>query len=196
MTRSIIPNAMIYLLGFPGTGKYTIAMEIVAQAGFRLVDNHLINNPVFSLIHADGKTKLPEVVWDYTDRIWEVVADTMINISPPHFSFVLTNVLFEDNPGDRAHFHKVENVAKRRGACFVPVRLEISDVEEHGRRITAHDRAARFKETDGDRPRYYAESREVLRPDHPHVLTLDVTALSASNAAAEILRHAGKCGGR
>lgn len=196
MPENTVANTMIYLLGFPGTGKYTIAKEIVAQAGFRLVDNHLINNPIFSLIQTDGKTKLPRMVWDYTDRIWEVVADTMVNLSPPDASFVLTNMLIEGEAGDMAHFGKVSTVAEKRGACLVPVRLDISNVEEHIRRITASDRADRFKETDAGRPQYYAETKKILRPDHPHVLTLDVTTLSASDAAAEILQHARKCGGR
>lgn len=48
-------NTIIYLLGFPGTGKYTIAKEICKQADFKLVDNHLINNPLFTLIENDDK---------------------------------------------------------------------------------------------------------------------------------------------
>ena len=59
-------NTIIYLIGFAGTGKYTIAKEICRLTNARLVDNHLINNPVFSLIRADGKTLLPESVWEKT----------------------------------------------------------------------------------------------------------------------------------
>jgi shikimate kinase len=39
-------NTMIYLIGFAGAGKFTIAKEICKSAEARLVDNHLINNPI------------------------------------------------------------------------------------------------------------------------------------------------------
>lgn len=38
----------LYLIGFAGTGKYTIAKELV-KFGYKVIDNHLINNPIFSL---------------------------------------------------------------------------------------------------------------------------------------------------
>jgi hypothetical protein len=68
-------NTIVYLLGFAGTGKYTIAQELSRRTGARLVDNHLINNPVFSLIQVDGKTPLPEAVSDKTWAIRHVVLD-------------------------------------------------------------------------------------------------------------------------
>ena len=52
-------NSIIYLLGHYGVGKLTVAKAICAVTGARLFDNHLINNVVFSLIEADGKTTLP-----------------------------------------------------------------------------------------------------------------------------------------
>jgi shikimate kinase len=38
--------AVIYLIGIPGVGKYTIAKEISRLTGARVVDNQLINLPV------------------------------------------------------------------------------------------------------------------------------------------------------
>lgn len=40
------PPITLYLIGFAGTGKYTIAKEL-AKVGYKLVDNHLINNSIF-----------------------------------------------------------------------------------------------------------------------------------------------------
>ena len=68
-------STIVYLIGFAGTGKHTIALEICRLTGARLVDNHLINNPVFSLIQADGKTRLPETVWKKTWAIRHIVLD-------------------------------------------------------------------------------------------------------------------------
>ena len=108
-----IENTIIYLLGFPGTGKYTIAREICAQqANFKLVDNHLINIPLFSLIENDGKTPLPPRIWDNVGKIWEAVLDTIIHIAPANYSFVLTNALSDQGDTDRPWF---ERVVKGRG---------------------------------------------------------------------------------
>jgi hypothetical protein len=183
-------NTFIYLVGFPGTGKYTIAKEIVGKAGFRLVDNHLINNPIFSLINADGKTPLPARVWDNTLKVWEAVADTLVHISPPEYSFVLTNHLSEGDAADHRHYERVRSVAEQRRARFIPVRLVISNVDEHVKRITSADRSLRHKQTDPASPQQYAETKEVLHIHHPHILTLDISALSAGEAADIILDHA------
>jgi len=182
-------NTIIHLLGAPGTGKYTIAQEMRGLCDIRLVDNHLINNPLFSLVRLDGKTKLPPRIWDNIGMIWDAVADTMIHISPREFSFILTNALFDHDDEDRKHMLEMKAVADARGGRYVPVRLIISDVAEHVARITAPGREARMKETDATKPAYYA-GREVLKTRLATELTLDVTALSPLAAARAVLQHA------
>lgn len=183
-------NTLIYLLGFPGTGKYTIAKQICAQdSAFRLVDNHLINNTLFSLIAQDGITPLPERIWNNVGAVWEAVLDTIVHIAPREYSFVLTNALTDEGKTDRAWFDRVKTGAQERGALFVPVRLSCS-VAENERRIVQPDRAARMKEIDPASPRRNAEHHTVLTTDHPNLLDLDVTNLSEKRAAEIILGHA------
>lgn len=191
MGEFYIPSTIIHLLGAPGTGKYTIAKEITRMSkNFVLVDNHLINNPLFSIIRRDGKTKLPPRIWDNVKTIWGAVADTMIHISPPDFNFVLTNALFEGDADDRRHMKNMRNVAKKRKGEYIPVRLLITDEKEHARRITSRARKERMKETDAAAVKRYA-GREVLKTGLIEELTLDVTRLKPKQAAAEILNHAG-----
>ena len=181
-------STMIYLLGYPGTGKFTIGKEICRlNPYFRLVDNHLINNPIFSIIKADGVTPLPVNVWENVEKIWRVVLDTMVNVSPSDFSFVLTNVLF-DGEGDKAWFEKMAQVAMARNAKFVPVLLRIS-VEEHEKRIDQPDRKLRMKETDPASPKRYALLDNIYVPNHGNLLTLDVSNMSAEEAAVTILNY-------
>lgn len=183
-----LPNTFIYLLGMPGTGKYTVAQGIAARAGFRVVDNHLINNPIFAVVRVDGKTALPREVWKYASDIGDVVFECIRTLSPPHFSFVLTNALYNDQPEDHAWFAEVAALAASRNALFVPVRLMLSDTEEHRRRITDPKRDLRMKEIDPAAPEKYA-AREVLNPNHPHLLSLDVTQLTAEDVTEKILSH-------
>jgi hypothetical protein len=185
-----IENTIIHLLGFPGAGKYTVAQEIVRQAegSIRLVDNHLINNPLFSLIRQDGKTKLDPRIWLNVRKIWDAVTDTMVNIAPRDFSFVLTNALIEGDEDDRNHMEKIRGVATARGGEYVPVRLLVSDVDEHIRRITSASRSTRMKETNPEAPTRYA-TREVLKTGDAREMTLDITQLGADEAAKRVLAH-------
>lgn len=183
-----LPNTFIYLLGFPGTGKYTVAQLIAARGGFRIVDNHLVNNPVFTVVRVDGKTALPKAVWTHAAAIGRVVFECIRTLSPPDFSFVLTNALYEDDPADHAWFAEIEGLAAERGALFVPVRLVISDTEEHRRRVTDPNRESRMKETDPAAPERYGQ-RAVLNPNHPNLLSLDTTNLGAEETAEKILSH-------
>lgn len=183
-----LPNTFIYLLGMPGTGKYTVAQNIAAQAGFRVVDNHLINNPIFTVVRVDGKTALPREVWKYASAIGDVVFDCIRTLSPPEFSFVLTNALYHDQPEDHEWFAEVAGLAASRGALFVPVRMTLSDTEEHRRRITDPKRDLRMKEIDPAGADRYA-AREVLTPNHPHLLSLDVTHMTAEGVTEKILSH-------
>jgi hypothetical protein len=68
-------NTIIYLIGLPGVGKFTIGKEINKRTGARLIDNQLINNPIFSLIAADGFSPLPEIIWDRIGAIRRIIWD-------------------------------------------------------------------------------------------------------------------------
>jgi hypothetical protein len=180
-------NTVIYLLGLAGTGKYTIAKEICRQQGFHLVDNHLINNPVFSLIELDRK--LPERVWQNTGKIWDVVIDTMLHLSPPDYSFVLTNELCEDDKNDKAWFQRVVAFIAERKSHFVPVRLSISETALL-QRCDTPERRARMKDTNRDRARLRLQEKQVLLVEHDNVLNLDVSDIPPEEAARQIISHA------
>ncbi len=181
-------NTIIYLIGLPGVGKYTIAKEIARQSNFRVVDSHLINNVLFSLIQCDGKIDLPPNIWSNIGKIWSVVLDTITNFSPQEFNFVLTNALFEGKAGDRKWFDQIEKTAQARKARFIPVRL-LCTAEEHERRIVMPERAARFKLIDPDSVRRFSQGDEVLKLTHPNALTLDISQMAPHIAAQKIFGH-------
>src|SRR4029453_3989564 len=116
-----LQNTIIVLIGFAGTGKFTIGRELCERTGAKLIDNHLINNPVFKVLNADGITPLPSGVWDKVKSVRAIVYDSIRELSPPDLSFVFTIELIESSPGDRQGFVDLEQLAAGRGSLFVPV---------------------------------------------------------------------------
>lgn len=174
-------TTIIYLIGKPGVGKYTIAQEL-AKSGYIICDNQLANNPIFTLLNYDGFSKIPEHAWDKIAKIRTIMFDLIEH--EPDKNYVLTNVLCDDE-GDRKLFQQVEKMALMRGSLFVPVKLLISE-QEHLKRITAPTRRARWKSID---PQDVYNPIKLLDIEHAHLLELDVTTLSATMAATKILEY-------
>lgn len=181
-------NTIFYLIGYAGTGKYTIAKEIAVLTGAVIVDNHLINNPVFSVVAADGKTPLPAAVWQKIGSIRRIVLDTVAELAQPEASFIFTNVLYEGEPNDRRWYEDVEILATKRKALLVPVILRC-ELEELCQRVTSPERAVRFKERSAGNTREKIRTYKLLRVEHPNCLELDITNLSPIQAAQAIIAH-------
>lgn len=171
-------TTIIYLIGKPGTGKYTIAKEI-AKHGYSICDNQLANNPIFSLFNYDGLTPIPKFAWDSIKRIRDAIFDFIAN--EPNNNYVLTNVLLLDDPGDHKLFKQVEQLALKRNSTFIPVKSLISE-QENIKRIQNKDRLLHYKSI--DLKDVYLDLIEI---SHPNLLELDVSALSAKEAAKKIL---------
>jgi predicted kinase len=190
VTEAVRPtNVIVYLVGFAGTGKLTIAKELAPLLDATIVDNHWINNPIFGLIKTDGMTPLPLEVWVQVDKVREAVLETIATLAPPACSFILTHDGREGEPEDRAIYEAIRATAERRAALFVPVRLLCAE-EELVRRVIAPERKGKLKSIDPDAARRSSRTRTVLDPRHPHGLTLDVTAVQPAETARLILRHA------
>lgn len=181
-------NTILYLIGHFGAGKYTIAKEICALTDARLVDNHLFNNVVFSLLRVDGKTPIPEAAWDHIMVIRQEALTVIETLAPPEFSFVLTNMLRNDDH-DRSAYEEVARVADKRGATFVPVVVTCSD-DAFAKRIGNADRIARMKFTDAAGAEAYRTYTDLLQFTHPNRFDLDTTDISAAGAAQEIIAYA------
>jgi shikimate kinase len=179
-------NVILYLIGFAGTGKLTIAQAILARAPFLLVDNHFINNVVFRLIDTDGHSPLPPRVWEHVRKVRAVVFDTMRSLAKSERNFVLTNALVEGKPEDEQVFHEVSALATARGATFLPVRLLIAG-EELARRVVSPQRQALLKSRNPDEAWRMAREHQVYIPKEVAAFTLDVTTLSPAEAAEQIL---------
>lgn len=184
------PDPTIYLLyGYPGTGKLTVANQLVSTLNgqgrtTRLVDNHTINDPVFRVVDADGKTPLGPVVWGQIGKVREAVLEVMEQVSPFDWSFVFTNVLLDD-PEDLAWMERYADLAAKRDSRFLLVKLTI-DQAENERRIAIPERRERLKMTSIDGLREMRESHRLPHPGEHELLEINVTEISPWDAVALI----------
>jgi hypothetical protein len=183
---SPLENTIVALIGFAGTGKYTIGRELCERTGARLIHNHLINNPIFTVVNADGVTRLPPGVWDRVVEIRATVYQAIRELSPPEVSFVITMELRESNPLDHLAFDDLVELAAARESRFIPIRL-ICGVDELCRRVADPGRVAMLKEISPELARKKSLEEEVLNPPHPNLRTLDVTKRTASGSVDAIL---------
>jgi predicted kinase len=183
-------NTIIYLIGIQAVGKYSIAKEIGRLTGARVVDNQLINTPIFRVVGYDGTDAFPfpKGAAKHIEKIQRAVLAVIRDHCPPGASFVFTNVLDANEPGDLAWFRRVERVAKSRKADFFPIWLTC-DEEEIRRRKNTPDRKSRLKDIDLTNVSYWSEEFEVLKVPHPNALMLDTTHSKPEQAARLILEH-------
>jgi hypothetical protein len=121
-------NIFLYLLGFAGTGKLTIARAFARSVGAKVVDNHWINNPIFGLIDPDGVSPLPDAVRSQTARVREAVLETIATLAKPGTNFVFTHDGIEGERYDEDVLQGIQSTAARRGARLIPVRLVCNDL--------------------------------------------------------------------
>jgi hypothetical protein len=183
-------NTIIYLIGIPAVGKYTVAKEIGRMTGAKVVDNQLINFPVFSVVGYDGTATcpFPQGAWTHIEKIRRAVLATIREFCPPDDSFVLTNVLDARAPGDKALFRRIERLAQQRNAGFFPVWLTC-EAEMLRQRKNTPERCGRRKDSDLTTIAWWLQDFEVLRVPHPNALTLDTPRCGAGQTAQCILEH-------
>ena len=181
-------NTIFLLTGHAGVGKLTVAREIAALTGARVIDNHYVNNPIFGLIELSGEKPLPEAVWSHVGAVRRAVHETIVTLSPPEWSFVFTLVAYDDKPRVRDIFNDIREVARRRGARFQPVRL-ICEVEELRRRIAMPGRREQLKDISPDSA-LENFAHPLLTLDDARAIDLDVTNMPAKEATRRIVAAA------
>ena len=178
--------AVYQLLGFPGTGKYTVAQAMVEQLAARgepaaLLDNHATANLIWSLVprerrfDADVMARLAEL----RNVLWDAAAE----LTSPTHSLILTNFLPPGRPPTALDRHR--ELAQQLGLPLVAVVLHC-DPDEVISRISNPDRAERLKLVDPGRARELM-SLPLTLPSWPELVDLDVTGMSPAEAATRVI---------
>jgi shikimate kinase len=174
---------ILQLVGPPASGKRTIGVLVAERTGAALIDNHLVNDPVFTALGANGFGTLPPIAFDLARRVQTVVHDAVL-AAPDGMSHIFTK-FWVDEPGDIAQEVRMRALATRRGVRFHPVWLRCNDDELH-RRVELPERAARNKLRDASALQPLLTKRPLPTPND--ALVLDTTRLRPEDAADRIVR--------
>jgi adenylate kinase family enzyme len=185
-------NVIVYLIGPPGVGKYSVGKLLAERMPAKLIDNHYWCNPIFEIVEPDGRTPLPPAVWDRTSAVLTAVLETIATLAPPERNYVFTHAIWDDggNASDFAIAGQILSVAERRKARALVVRLSCG-AEALSGRIADEDRVKRLKTTDASQ----AEHLAVLRPmtlSHDWTLDLDTTDLGPEAVAEFVIAELSK----
>jgi hypothetical protein len=185
--------AVYQLLGFPGTGNYTVARAIVDQLAARdepaaLLDNHATANLIWSLV--DSERRFDSDVMAKLAELRAVLWDAAAELTRPTHSLVFTNYLPPGRPSNVLDRHR--ELAQQLGHPLVAVVLRC-DPEEVIRRIANTDRVERMKLVDPERARELMSS-DLVVPSWPELVDLDTTGMSPVEAAARVITLADQRG--
>ena len=181
-------SVVVQLLGYPGTGKYTVAKELVRAMEAdgrttRLLDNHASGNLILSLVPTPTRG-IPAPVMDRIIEVRDAVLDHARAAHPARLVDRLHQLPAERRTGPGAG--SAPGGRRRHGErAFVPVLLEC-DPDELLRRVVAPERAARHKLVDPVRMQEILDEPVPL-PPWDDIRRLDVTTLAPPEAARAIL---------
>jgi len=114
--------------------------------------------------------------------VYRYVADE----ADSHLNFIFTNFLLHQERDIRV-YRKVMEVAKKRNATFIPVKLTC-DVEVIKERIASEDRVLNLKMTDVKLlDNLIKNGPPLINLEHPNALTVDVTYLSPRAAKERVV---------
>jgi hypothetical protein len=185
--------AVYQLLGYPGTGKLTIAREIVAVLEERgepaaLLDNHATANLVWSLVPVARRFE-PEVMATINE-IRRVLVTGARTLTGPDHSLVLTNFVPVTADGNVLDPHR--ELAHALGRPLIAVVLRC-DRDEILRRLVSPERERNLKLTIPHVAERIMDAGMSL-PDWPELVDLDITAMTVREAAEQLVAMADAAG--
>ncbi|MBX3331179.1 MAG: hypothetical protein KF722_12300 [Nitrospira sp.] len=172
---------IIHLNGWPGAGKKTIGQILAVKLNACFIHNHMLHGVAIMCAGVDSPDRWP---------LYETVraaAYAALAKRPAAQAFVMTNALCKNAPRERDAWQHVVNLAINRQVPLVPVILQLSP-EENYRRVQSADRVGK-KMTSAEELKGYFKVDAIQEPDVPETFAVDVTDLSADQAAEQIFSH-------
>ncbi len=179
---------LLYLFGYPGVGKNTVAREIESRTNFIAIQNHLISNAFRHVMAKQPESEYPrleKLVKHHSMKAWLNFLDFVTEAAPRN-GLIFTSVLYQNDPDRVEFFDYIANWALAKGRAFYPVKL-ICSRDEILRRATSVNRHPEFKLTDPQTLSKIMDNNVLLTPQHPNLIEIDTTALPAAGVAEKIL---------
>lgn len=190
--RKLAPNTVhpfVYINGYPGVGKLTVARELERLLPkSKVYDNHLLIDPIAQL--ADRSSPEYDMIRTSLRRLILDVIGTAE--STRGTTWIFTDSRCTSEVGSNAVQDFVD-ASKKRGVPFIPVIMTCSP-EENARRIVDEGRGkgGRTKLRDTDVLRSIREQEVMYRFGGESELELDMSNLSPRDAAQKIVDHISK----
>ena len=171
---------LIVLNGYPGVGKLTIAREVAALVGGRLLDNHSIYNVAFALTEFKSRA-----FYEAVRRVQKIADDLIVDL-PIDTPIILTEALAVGGDWVDECWRRVQRLAATRGPLFV-VHV-VCELDENKRRIRSEDRLDKRKPRDPSLAQQnYDKGEPLAGGDAKNCLRLNATCLSQHEAAEAIV---------
>jgi len=170
---------IVHINSYPGVGKLTIGRALADLIGGRLLDNHSVFNVAFALT----EFKSP-AFYDTVRAVREIAYRRVLDLSPD-VPVVLTNWYSQGSAWSEENWDRAIALAKESKRALNVVTLACLP-EENARRIRAPERSAKRKPQDDEMVNDNRNGRPLLDRGGDRLLSLDVTELSASEAARKI----------
>ena len=182
---------LILLNGFAGVGKYTIATHLATHLASASVDVRVIHNHLLVDLADAVRPRTAPTYQTFRRQIRELLFDSITtdqHISPGTI-FILTGNFSQSVVGQTAA-KEYDIAASRCGALFIPVTLHC-DIEELKRRVASKGRSeiSSRKLLDPERAGEVAAQKVLYVFEHAEALNLEVSLMSAEQAAERIAEH-------
>ncbi|KAF9770626.1 hypothetical protein IL306_011810 [Fusarium sp. DS 682] len=176
----------IYLNGYPGIGKFTIAKELQQLlSNSKVYHNHFLIDPVDAIVDrtSPGYQEMRTGLRRY------VLNEIATSVYTKDTTWIFTDAR-EDSPVGEIGAKDYQAAAKKRRVPFLSIVLEC-EMEENIRRAIniTRGQTVSAKLTDEKVLRAVLQNEEIYRFGSETELVLDVTKLSAKEAAQRIQEH-------
>ncbi|KAK1599025.1 uncharacterized protein LY79DRAFT_665578 [Colletotrichum navitas] len=179
----------IYINGFPGVGKLTVAKDVcnlIQESG--VFHNHLVIDPVAAMLDRRSEA-YDELRAEFRRRALHAVA-TRPELEDTTFIFTDSR---ESSAQGSAGVKDYQSAAEVRGVPFISIILHCK-LEEKLRRLEGKDSGDESRRSteliDGEILRIVRENEEIFRCGGELELELNITDIKPSEAARVIVHHA------
>ena len=176
----MLPPSLIHINSYPGVGKFTIGRKLASELGAKLLDNHSVYNVAFALTEFKSDS--------FYDAVREVrsTAYRLAMMLSPDVPVILTNAHAQDSNWGNESWNEAIELARITGRQHVVILLDCAR-DENARRTQSVSRDAMRKPRDPMMFRQGKVDRALIERGADRLLRLEVTNLSANDAAASIL---------